>query len=221
MFEYKCQDCESIVKVKEKPRKNRFSGLCKICSSKKSAIKKIAVDENNMKICKKCNISKPATEQYFLKNKKGFCYSYCRDCKNNYLKQRYTPSEKCNLSEEELKIRKIQRYQKDKVEKWAKLLVNSSRHNAKRYGYDFDIDEDYILELFAKQNGKCYWYGVDLVPSAITRSPDKPSIDRIDCQEGYMKGNVVLSCMAANIGRNSCNAEIFELFSKQLRIKNG
>jgi hypothetical protein len=174
-----------------------------------------------MKTCKKCNISKPATEQNFLKNKKGFYYSYCRDCKNNYLKQRYVPSEKCKLTEEELKNRKIQRYQKDKVEKWFKLLINSSRHNAKRYGYDFDIDEDYILELFTEQNGKCYWYGVNLVPSMITRSPDKPSIDRLDCQKGYIKGNVVLSCMAANIGRNSCDAGVFELFCKQLRIKNG
>lgn len=37
----------------------------------------------------------------------------------------------------------------------------------------------------------------------------KPSLDRIDRLKGYVKGNVVLSCYAANIGRNETPVDIW------------
>lgn len=220
MYIYNCSNCEKFCEVKNRPRKNRFSGLCKDCSVKKSALKRIKVSDDGFKLCKKCNEFKPASEENFLKNKKGYFYSYCRICKNKYLKERYVPSTKKKLSEEELKLNKSIRYAQDKTNKWQKLLVNSSRHNAKRYGKEFNIDENYILELYENQNHKCYWYGIELIPSSINRSPYKPSIDRLDCNLGYVRGNVVLSCMAANIGRNNCSAEIFAEFCENLRKKN-
>jgi hypothetical protein len=220
MYSYYCKKCDLLFEIKNKPRKNRFTGLCRDCSAKEAAINRVAISNELQKTCKKCNEIKPANEENFLKNKKGYFYPYCRQCKNKYLKERYVPSTKKKLSEEELKSNKKSRYQSDKTNKWQKLLINSSRHNAKRYGKEFDIDENDILELYNKQNHKCYWFGIELIPSVVNRSPYKPSIDRLDCNLGYVKGNIVLSCMAANIGRNNCDAEIFAEFCENLRKKN-
>ncbi len=218
MFSYTCSDCENVYEVKNKPRKNRFTGLCKNCSIKKAAINRVKVSDDGMKLCKKCNDHKPATTEFFLKDKKGYFYPYCRECKKEYLKSRknITP-----LTEEELYERKISKQKIDRTKKWANYLVDSSRNSAKRCGREFDIDVDYILELYEKQNQKCYWFGIKLEPSTVSKYPAKPSIDRLDNNKGYVKGNVVISCMAANYGRNSCDAEVFESFCKQLRIKNG
>jgi hypothetical protein len=220
MFSYNCSNCEKFCEIKNKPRKNRFSGICKDCSVKKTALNRIKVSEDGFKLCKKCNESKPASTDYFLKDKKGYYYPYCRECKKEYLSERYVPSSRLKLSGEELIERNTARINISRVNKWAKHLVNSSRHNAKRYEKEFDIDEEYILELYEKQNQKCYWYGVLLEPSIVNRFPSKPSLDRLDPHKGYIKGNVVISCMAANIGRNSCDAMIFENFCKNLRNKD-
>jgi hypothetical protein len=217
MHKYICLDCEKEIEIKNKPRKDRFSGLCTTCSSKRAALKRVKVTKDGYKICKKCNESKPATIEHFLKDKKGYFYPYCRDCKNKYLNQNYVRRPKVKLSDQELYEKNISRINKSRIDKWAKHLINSSRHNAKRYGKEFDIDEEYILDLYEEQNHKCFWYGVLLEPSNINRYPSKPSLDRLDSEKGYVKGNVVISCMAANIGRNSCDADIFENFCKMLR----
>ncbi len=217
MFSYTCIDCENVFEIKNKPKKNRFTGLCKNCSTKRAAINRVKVTDDGMKLCKKCNDYKPATIEHFLKDKKGYFYPYCRDCKKKYLSNRYVPSERIKLSNEELCEKNIARINISRVDKWAKHLVNSSRNNAKRYGKEFNIDEDYILKLYEEQNHKCYWYGVLLEPSIIHRYPAKPSLDRLDPEKGYVKGNVVISCMAANIGRNSCDADIFQNFCNLLR----
>ncbi len=217
MFSYTCSDCENVYEVKNKPRKNRVTGLCKKCSTKRAAVSRVKVTEDGMKLCKKCNEHKPATIEYFLKDKKGYFYSYCRECKKEYLKLRknITP-----LTKEELYERKVSREKVYKLEKWANYLVDSSRNSAKRYGREFDIDVDYILELYEKQNQKCYWFGIKLEPSTVSKYPAKPSIDRLDNNKGYVKGNVVITCMAANYGRNSCDAEVFHNFCSKLRKEN-
>jgi transposase-like protein len=217
MFSYICLDCKKEIEIKNKPKKSRFTQVCRICTNKKIALKNIAVTEDLQKLCRKCNILKPATTEHFLKNKKGFLYSYCRECKKNYLKEITPRKNKISLTKEELYEKNLSRQKVSRVENWARHLVNSSRHNAKRYGKEFDIDEEYILDIYEKQNHKCYWFGVELEPSAIHKYPAKPSLDRLNPDIGYIKGNVVISCMAANIGRNSCEADIFQNFCNLLR----
>lgn len=214
MFSYTCIDCKNVFEVKNKPRKNRVSGLCKKCSIQKAAAKRVKVTDDGMKLCKKCAEYKPANTEYFLKDKKGYFYPYCRECKKEYLKSRKNTTP---LTKEELYERKLSKQKVARSKKWANYLVDSSRNSAKRYGREFDIDVDYILDLYEKQNQKCYWYGIDLEPSPVSKYPAKPSIDRLDNNKGYVKGNIVISCMAANYGRNSCDVEVFKNFCKTLR----
>ena len=206
------------IETQSKPKNKQ---ICKKCSYKISANKKIKI-KNGEKICQKCFVSKPATIEFFALTKRNTFYSYCRNCKKKYLKElreknTNQTNKKIKLSDEQLKKNILARRQSDKINKWFKLLCNSSRHNAKRYNMVFEIDEDFIKTLYTKQNGLCYWFKIPLVPSTVNRAPDKPSLDRIDCTKGYTKKNVVLTCMCANIGRNSCSSEVFKEFCEKLK----
>jgi hypothetical protein len=107
---------------------------------------------------------------------------------------------------------------KARVERWADLLSGSFRHHAKvmKYGAP-DVDAAHLNALFESQNGRCYWLGVPLVPSASVRDPRRPSVDRLDNAKGYVRGNVVLTCQFANLGRSSIQADQFQTFIDELK----
>lgn len=215
MIKVNCKNCNYSYE-KQKDSIRRWSGFCRNCSS---LLKSKKNKEKKFKICKKCKIEFPKTEEFFLFNKKGFAYSYCRNCKAKWLSERYKPSPRIKLSKEELKHNQILRNKTKQIEEWHKILLATAKSNSNRKNREFDLTEDFILDLFHKQNGKCYWFGVELIPSIETRFPQKPSLDRLNCDLGYTKDNVILSCMAANIGRSCCSEETFEKFCKLLLNK--
>ena len=213
LIEVICKSC-TIQYYKKKDSLRRWSGFCRKCSMKNKIENK---NLDQIKMCKKCKIFLPKTIENFLFNKKGFAYSYCRNCKAKWLADRRIPSTRKKLTESELYEKRCKREKVKQIDKWHKILFATAKSSSSKKNRDFDITEEFILELFEKQNGLCYWYGVPLIPSNETRYPQKPSLDRLDCNLGYTKQNVVLSCMAANIGRNNCNADVFENFCKLLK----
>lgn len=102
-----------------------------------------------------------------------------------------------------------------KVKNWCKKLLHSAKSTSKKYNLPFDLDEAHILQLWSSQNGKCYWLEIDLVPSDV-RSPSSPSIDRIDCDKGYTKNNIVLCSQFANLGRCDVDFDVFKKFCVSL-----
>ena len=100
------------------------------------------------------------------------------------------------------------------LKNWEKRLFLHAKKHSK---YDFDIDEQFVLELYEKQNGKCFWFNVDLKPSNEAKYPWQPSLDRLDREKGYTRDNVVLACYTANIGRNTSDEATFSLFVEDLK----
>lgn len=220
VYQYTCSDCKLDFTLKNKPRKNRFSGLCKLCSSKKASLKRVAINDDGTKTCQKCLVNKKATTEYFMLDKKGFFYSYCRECNKQKCKNNYKPSSRIKLSDDELRNNAKKRYDTLKINRWPTYLLNTAKGSAKRKNLEIDIDEEFILDLYQKQNGLCHWFNIPLVPSEVHRDPRKPSIDRIDPKRGYVKDNVVLACMCANIGRSDCDADFFRKFASSIGNKN-
>jgi hypothetical protein len=105
-----------------------------------------------------------------------------------------------------------------RLERWHEVLAHGFRHRAKvkKYGPP-DIDGAYLLDLFEQQKGLCYWLGIPMVPSAVNRDPRRPSVDRIDNAKGYVRGNVVLTTMFANMGRSVLDHDSFRTFVTELR----
>ena len=72
------------------------------------------------------------------------------------------------------------------------------------------ITPDELKEIYEKQNGKCFWFGVDLDldllykdhPDWYPKHPLCPSVDKIDPNGDYEASNIVICTRFANFGRN-------------------
>lgn len=77
----------------------------------------------------------------------------------------------------------------------------------RKLNLDFDIDVEYIKELYEKQNGICPYTGFELefreIRNRGLKMPKQASLDRIDSKKGYVKGNVELVSLFANFAKNS------------------
>lgn len=151
------------------------------------------------KYCKECNELKPLSE-FYTSQKSLLCkYHHKLRGRNNKKKYRQNPK---NVEKEKLKS------QERKLRLWVNNLLNST----KRRNCENTLSVDEILEIYKNQNGLCYWFKVPLIPVLTNKHPQQPSIDRLDRFKGYTKDNVVLSCYAANIGRNETDVELWKNF---------
>lgn len=64
-----------------------------------------------------------------------------------------------------------------------------------------NIDIEWLLNQWNKQNGKCFYTGWDM--TLLGETFLRPSIERIDSSKGYGKDNVVLCCKQANWAKNN------------------
>jgi hypothetical protein len=87
--------------------------------------------------------------------------------------------------------------------------------------HDCSIDVQYVKKLWEDQEGKCAITGLPLVLHASgwlwekdTGNPWKPSLDRINSSEGYVKGNVRFVCLIANLAMQSWSDDVLYKFCK-------
>lgn len=156
-----------------------------------------------MKKCNKCELIKNENE-FYTSNRSSICKECHLKITRDYKRKKRENKEYVKNESEKQKERRV------------RLWQNTLIHDCKYRKLEFDIDVDFINELLKKQNGKCYWFGVDLIPSKIKKHPQQPSLDRLDNKKGYVKENVVLSCYSANIGRNECDLETWIEFLKKI-----
>lgn len=105
----------------------------------------------------------------------------------------------------------------NKHRKWYTTLLHHSKERSKTKNLEFDLTSQDIIDLYDKQNGKCYWLGIDMSKDNSYYTPNQPSIDRLDNSKGYTKDNIVLACTFANLGRKTTKEEEFILFIDQLK----
>tara|TARA_B100000131_G_C18120801_1_gene612841 strand:- start:2738 stop:3124 length:387 start_codon:yes stop_codon:yes gene_type:complete len=95
---------------------------------------------------------------------------------------------------------------KERVEKYPNIMfgraLRSARHRASKRGMGFDIDKEYIMALFDDQKGKCYYSGITMNIAKANdntfHDPLKMSLDCVDHEKGYVKGNVVWCAYCVN-----------------------
>lgn len=80
--------------------------------------------------------------------------------------------------------------------------------NAKKRFKEFNLDESYLLEIWEKQNHKCPYTGLELIlPTYSNESTlditKRASLDRIDSNKGYIKGNVQFISTPINYMKNT------------------
>lgn len=87
---------------------------------------------------------------------------------------------------------------------WDRTLIYKYRSKAKCL--EFDLDYKFLLSLFEKQKGMCYYTGMALRVSK-GKSFDTMSLDRVDPQHGYIKGNVVFCLNCINMLKSNYRIE--------------
>lgn len=142
----------------------------------------------NMRHCWKCNITYPLQNFYNDKCVSGKAKT-CKTCalntsrNNRYLIQYDIP-------------------------KLIRKKVWEAKHRAKKYNMDFNLTKDMVIDLFNKQEGKCYYTSHTLIGNIL--DPKSLSIDRKDSSKGYTIDNIVLCCKTVNYMKLALSMDNFK-----------
>ena len=118
----------------------------------------------------------------------------------------------------------------DKLRQWRidnkdQLLEKHRERNKKSPRYAFSaslaqarkraevtIDQAYLMALYDAQEGLCALSNVRMTWATGKTAPTSISMDRIDCSQGYVDGNVRLVCVCVNAFRSTMNdAELLKM----------
>ena len=189
-----------------------------------------------LKRCTVCKVEKPLDDFGARKAKRDGKRSECKPCAQSASRlyseanpEKRKASEKASRDRHRVvRCERVKSYYRENPDKrresqrktlrlrWQAGALNSARSTARARGYAFDLTQEYLLELFERQGGRCYWLGIPMVPSVEKRDPRRPSVDRIDASKGYVKGNVAIACTFANMGRSATEHDKFRAFITEL-----
>jgi hypothetical protein len=187
----------------------RYRQICKKCRKKNGRKNKSRpiydeIIKNGFQKCRFCN------------KEKSLDLFYSNGCFNDGLKKYRSKCKECILLKS--KISHKNSYQ-DKINKkhssaknYISCLLN---HCSKRKNKEYNIDIQYLIDIYENQNGICNISGIKMTHehgSKITNI----SIDRIDSSIGYIKGNVQLVCYIVNIMKNKFSVNELIYFSEKI-----
>lgn len=180
----KCEACGVIANKRFRESNNKH-----ICNSIIDGKKK----------CYKCKTFKLTDE--FSKNRNapdGFS-KVCKKCYSNYesVKNGYSKRSK-NL--------------KTDLKEYLKYKHNYFKHKSKIKNIHFDLDTDTIYELYKKQNGKCYYTGIQIVHNNGCPDYNSISVERLNPNKGYTKDNIVLAAFNINSFKGMMDEDEFKQF---------
>lgn len=180
------------------------------------------------KICTACKKEKPLSIDNFkpVKTKNGFS-SRCKSCisekdkeyrSRTEIKQRSKTYQQKYISlNRDIVSNRNKRWNE---ENWARRLLYATRHNKRERELrgrkcEAEINEEYIVQLWEKQSGLCYFTEVPMTTNMYKL--ETVSVDRLDNSVGYIPGNVVLSTKAANLARGIHSIEEFMNFLQKVK----
>src|SRR5687767_13093228 len=151
-----------------------------------------------MKICKKCNQSKSLNQfRTRIKDGKSYRRGTCRACE-------YLESKKY-FQQPGVRKRIVDKQRsKDPIRFWI-----TSRKNC----WKGSLTTQYLIDLWNKQEGKCYYTGEVLIPEG-GRGTNKPaqnsaSLDKLNPELGYIEGNVAWCSFRLNTMKGNATEEQF------------
>jgi dUTP pyrophosphatase len=100
---------------------------------------------------------------------------------------------------------------------WKKF--SSYRYRAQENGWDFDLDYKFLMELYEKQKGLCFYSKLPMKLDGA-RDYDTLSLDRVDSTKGYTKDNVVLCLFCVNVFKSNYDLSALKKVFYSLSIEN-
>ena len=165
------------------------------------------------KLCTKCNSYISISEFYTSGKKKDGSPKYaswCKSCVSEKMKSYH----KRTWNEEKLHYTAYKRTKN--VRSYIAYLKNKA---VKRKGACISLDE--LEEIWKKQEGKCALTGWDMTMILGKGNINtNASIDRIDSEKGYLKGNIQFVCRAANVFKSNMKEKDLIELCKAIVDKN-
>jgi hypothetical protein len=99
------------------------------------------------------------------------------------------------------------------IEFYIKRRIGTVKSRAMKSNLNFNLDAEYLINLWKNQNGMCFYSGIPMNNSMKQdgfQSWDGPSLDRIEPEKGYVKGNVVWCIFGINSFKGSLGLKSFE-----------
>lgn len=144
------------------------------------------------RICTVCKVEYPKTKEYFttfISSRDGEVFqTKCKHCEKIYVQQKNSQT---NI--------------------YLKSLINGIKKDKRRLDKGYDLEYEFIIDLYNKQNGKCALTGI---PMTTYKGKglyfSNVSIDRIDPSKGYFQNNVQLVCFWANQSKGTLSMDEFK-----------
>lgn len=90
------------------------------------------------------------------------------------------------------------------------------KQSAKNKGLEFNLDAEYLESIYPK-DGRCPVLGIEMEVGCGHRTFCSPSLDRLNNDEGYVRGNVVWMSWIANKIKGDHSVERLEAVVKYLK----
>ena len=162
------------------------------------------------KVCKDCHSNLSIDSFSKDKSYKDGRAVRCKPCK----KLRYNPK----LAEWRRDIRDEAIRAKDGISlRYVQDRLSAYKGRAKVKKWAFDLDTGYLIELWKKQNGLCFYTKHKMNIVHIVRDFYSPSLDRLDPDKGYVKGNVAWALHGVNCFKQQLTLEQFLNFVNSVK----
>lgn len=184
------------------------------------------------KKCTKCGIEKPLAEFYYLRTRDTH-YTYCKICvakraREARAKPGYNEWHKAYRSANKPHILELTRSWRAKnthksrayTDRWrradpARALFTAAKARSKKFGIAFDLQK---LDIHVPD--RCPILGIPFAANTGRGAGawwDSPSLDRIDNDLGYVKGNVQVVTRLANCMKSNATREHLLAFADWVR----
>jgi hypothetical protein len=190
----KCKVCGIDKELFEFPK---TGAVCKSCRASKlrEYRKNNLIVNSNRKEYRKRNRNK-INEQKRLSYQKN--NSIIKQKNNKYY---HSNAEYCKTRQREYQSK----VETKNIDTWICKCIKHAKASDKKYGRGFDLDFDYIKQMYGIQDGNCALSGVKMLHDR--NNLFSLSIDRIDPKSGHIKGNVQLVCQAVNLAKREYSCE--------------
>ncbi len=85
--------------------------------------------------------------------------------------------------------------------------VANAKCTSRNKGYEFNLNSEYVTELYKLQNGKCAYSGIEM--NNKDNDLYQLSIDRVNSDLGYTKNNIKLCCWVFNLMKRDHSETLF------------
>lgn len=145
-----------------------------------------AVKESGQLACSCCQVVLPLSSFY---TRADVFYTTCIEC------------------QESSRLKRL-----ENIDNKIKYICRKAKSRSADKGYEFDLTPEFLLGLYEKQRGLCYFSGMKL--EAV--GENAVSLDRLDSSKGYTKDNICLCCLSINIFKTDLPLDKFLSFCKMV-----